>query len=37
MKLKQIILLDTGVLGKICHRKLSDNAIKVLQYLEQEE
>ncbi|MDJ0742465.1 MAG: hypothetical protein QNJ32_03770 [Xenococcaceae cyanobacterium MO_167.B27] len=36
MKSKRIILLDTGVLGKICHKKLDNNITKVLNYLQQE-
>lgn len=36
MESKTIILLDTGVLGKICHKKISDNVIKVLNYLQQQ-
>lgn len=36
MKSKQIILLDTEVLGKICHKNLERDLVKVLQYLERE-
>ena len=36
MKSKSIILLDTGVLGKICHKNISIGTIKVLKYLEQQ-
>ena len=36
MKLRKIILLDTGVLGKICKNNVENNTKKVLRYLEKE-
>ena len=37
MESQQIILLDTGVLGKICNPKIDNNTKKILDFIKEKE